>query len=447
MQPTGHNWNRNSRFAGVNSAIHIKWTYKMPSGGNASIVIGDDGTVFTKSYDLGGKPKYKIHAINPDGTLKWEYATAEELTHGTPVITKDKILMIPVGQKILNINTADGIATETILDNIYPNEPVLDSDGSYYLSGPAGRLAAYNSDGTQKWKSTFAIGSSPGYLSLSDTGSLIFKASGNLYSYDTKSGTKLWEFTGINSDYNKSSPALSKDGTIYVTGAEGFVYAINPNGTLKWKFAVDSTSSYKNVIDPIVGSDGTVYAVNGTKNLYAINPDGTLKWKFDTNSARVSPILDSNGIIYIGAGTNLIAVNAEGLQQWSIQLDSIPTSAPAIAEDGTIYIATNNGTVYAIGGEVIGMEPTEPPVDPEPPVEPVGERAIFVITLNNGTEKEYDLSMQEVQEFISWYEGRAAGSGPVTFAINKHNNNKGPFKQRQDYIVFDKIITFEVNEY
>jgi len=55
--------------------------------------------------------------------------------------------------------------------------------------------------------------------------------------------------------------------------------------------------------------------------------------------------------------------------------------------------------------------------------------------------------MQELQQFISWYEGRATGTGPITFAINKHDNNKGPFKQRQDYIVFDKIITFEVNEY
>ena len=37
--------------------------------------------------------------------------------------------------------------------------------------------------------------------------------------------------------------------------------------------------------------------------------------------------------------------------------------------------------------------------------------AIFVIMLNNGTEKEYDLSMNEVNAFIAWYEGREAGKG------------------------------------
>ncbi|WP_217556124.1 hypothetical protein [Paenibacillus sp. GbtcB18] len=82
-----------------------------------------------------------------------------------------------------------------------------------------------------------------------------------------------------------------------------------------------------------------------------------------------------------------------------------------------------------------------------PPVEESGNSAILVITLNNGTEKEYDLSMNEVNAFIAWYEGRAAGKGPVMFAIDKHENNKGPFKNRKDYILYDKIITFEVNAY
>ncbi|MFD7523796.1 fibronectin type III domain-containing protein [Paenibacillus chitinolyticus] len=82
-----------------------------------------------------------------------------------------------------------------------------------------------------------------------------------------------------------------------------------------------------------------------------------------------------------------------------------------------------------------------------PPVEESGDSAILVITLNNGTEKEYDLSMNEVNAFIAWYEGRAAGKGPVMFAIDKHENNKGPFKNRKDYILYDKIITFEVNAY
>ncbi|MNL66964.1 hypothetical protein D3C87_1915040 [compost metagenome] len=74
-------------------------------------------------------------------------------------------------------------------------------------------------------------------------------------------------------------------------------------------------------------------------------------------------------------------------------------------------------------------------------------RAILTVTLNTGLEKEFDLSMAEVNSFISWYETKAAGTGTTSFAIDKHDNNKGPFKSRKEYVIFDKILTFEVNEY
>lgn len=76
-----------------------------------------------------------------------------------------------------------------------------------------------------------------------------------------------------------------------------------------------------------------------------------------------------------------------------------------------------------------------------------GNRAIMVVTMNTGLEKEFDLSMIEVEEFISWYESKQAGSGKASYAINRHDNNKGPFNNRKDYVLFDKILTFEVSEY
>ncbi|WP_162636799.1 hypothetical protein [Paenibacillus odorifer] len=91
-----------------------------------------------------------------------------------------------------------------------------------------------------------------------------------------------------------------------------------------------------------------------------------------------------------------------------------------------------------------------PTVTPKPtatPEQPSGDRAILTVTLINGTEKEYDLPMSEVEVFLNWYDARDAGRGPGLYAIDKHTNNKGPFNKRKDYVVFDKILTFEVSEY
>jgi hypothetical protein len=81
------------------------------------------------------------------------------------------------------------------------------------------------------------------------------------------------------------------------------------------------------------------------------------------------------------------------------------------------------------------------------PEQASGNRAILVVTMTNGLEKEFDLSMKEVNDFISWYEGKQAGTGSASYAINKHDNNKGPFSSRKDYMLYDRILTFEVSEY
>ena len=87
---------------------------------------------------------------------------------------------------------------------------------------------------------------------------------------------------------------------------------------------------------------------------------------------------------------------------------------------------------------------TEQPSEPE---QPSGNRAIMVVTMTTGLEKEFDLSMKEVNDFISWYEAKQAGSGKASYAIDKHENNKGPFSSRKDYILYDRVLTFEVSEY
>ena len=77
---------------------------------------------------------------------------------------------------------------------------------------------------------------------------------------------------------------------------------------------------------------------------------------------------------------------------------------------------------------------------------PSGSRVLLVITMVNGLEKEYDLSGSEYAQFVSWYDAKANGTGPNRYTFNK-TWNMGPFKARTENVVFDKIITFDANEY
>jgi hypothetical protein len=143
---------------------------------------------------------------------------------------------------------------------------------------------------------------------------------------------------------------------------------------------------------------------------------------------------------------------------WSPEasLKQARSGAGAITLGGQIYVIGGSQSTLAnspvntieIFGKIDGSTP-EPAPTPEPtdPSLPTGDRAILVVTMTTGLEKEFDLSMKEVNDFISWYEGKQAGSGSASYAINKHDNNKGPFSSRKDYMLYDRILTFEVSEY
>lgn len=159
-------------------------------------------------------------------------------------------------------------------------------------------------------------------------------------------GTIKWTFEGVS-----GHPALGTDGTIYVPGEEE-LFAINPDGTEKWKFELgDLVGGF-----PSVATDGTVYILGkkeydpsiGEKTcaLYAINPDGTLKWAFTPEPGVTSgggQTIAADGTIYVYFG-DLFAINPDGTEKWRFSCKGV---YPVIAADGTVY-AGGYATLYAI---------------------------------------------------------------------------------------------------
>ncbi len=125
-------------------------------------------------------------------------------------------------------------------------------------------------------------------------------------------GLEKWTFaTGL---FIASSPAIAKDGTIYVGSYDNSLYAINADGTKKWSFPTQNSIWSS----PAIGADGTIYVGSLDGQLYAINPDGTQKWIFATRGEIYSsPAIDANGVIYFGSYDQYVyAVNPDGSQRW-----------------------------------------------------------------------------------------------------------------------------------
>lgn len=181
-------------------------------------------------------------------------------------------------------------------------------------------------------------------------------AHGGMSPYDTShvDGTVLWEFQA--GAAIESSPVIGEGGTIYFGCHDGFLYAVNPDGTVKWKFDAgppildERWGGSKSIMaTPAVAKDGTVYVYSSANYMFAVNPDGTEKWRFKVkwdNDFWSSPIIDGDGTIYIGSGRvedlpgykgGLFAVNPDGTEKWYYDVDNGITMPVSVAPDGTIY--------------------------------------------------------------------------------------------------------------
>jgi outer membrane protein assembly factor BamB len=131
------------------------------------------------------------------------------------------------------------------------------------------------------------------------------------------------------------------------------LYALKPDGTLKWSFPLDAGGDSP----PTVGDDGTIY-VGGWRNyvpsavdlnLYALNPDGTVKWAYKANGVVYTPVVGSDGTVYVRTGgATLNAIDSGGHEKWRAPVDIYMRSAPALASDGTVYVGTGQSTLSAL---------------------------------------------------------------------------------------------------
>jgi outer membrane protein assembly factor BamB len=231
--------------------------------------------------------------------------------------------------------------------------PIVGVDGTVYI-GAGGYLHAFSPGGAPLWR--LPVGTSFGTVLQAADGTLY--ATGATGTSNTVyqlwlDGTVLSRFTVTGSFISPLALALAADGTVYFgignsLGTGGVLYALTPNPltgrmTERWHLNTGFLAGSQPAVDPITGLIyfGS-YDVGGT--LYAVASSGTLLWRSETlGYINSSPSIDTDGTIYVGAGSGLYAVNPNGLVRWVYRTDGpINYSSPAIDVDGTVYVGAGD---------------------------------------------------------------------------------------------------------
>ncbi|MDR1120933.1 MAG: PQQ-binding-like beta-propeller repeat protein [Dysgonamonadaceae bacterium] len=165
---------------------------------------------------------------------------------------------------------------------------------------------------------------------------------GHLFAIDVVTGIIKWVFEISELTYGGGA-LVGPDGTIY-QGSDNAIYAVNPNGTQKWKLATSGAGALMRVRAFPAMYDGTLYCLSNSI-LYAINAEsGTERWtKPLPNGAGIGSALlvGRDGIIYAGTDKGLFAFTPDGDTQWSNTgaLLNVTESGSMAIDGNTIYAA------------------------------------------------------------------------------------------------------------
>ena len=167
-------------------------------------------------------------------------------------------------------------------------------------------------------------------------------------------GLEKWRRRGIRDGFGGANggPVIDNEGMIYYGDQDDYIYAVYPNGTMKWAY-----KTYMWILSaPALAEDGTLYVTSWDKRLYALNSTtGKLKWKLGALGGIISgsPAIGLDGAIYFGTVRDsnkgdIIAVNPNGTIKWHYETGNRIYSDPAIGDDGTIYIGSDDSYLYAM---------------------------------------------------------------------------------------------------
>jgi outer membrane protein assembly factor BamB len=328
------------------------YDFNQQLGSDGSVTLGLNGTVYTTGY--ASSSTGHVSAVNPRDPSD---------PTGETLLPRNARGYLPQSA-VLWTFFQEGVKFESRLPVFAPAEVVGEWGDTVYAVSIRGGLYALNAaTGVPRWSlelgTVFDFVGSPGNgneLAIDTDGTIYAAGDGKLFAIDDNgaSGSVRWT---VDLRGRPTNPVVSIDHTIYLTTTvDSSLYAVNPNGTVKWKVKVTQAGVSPGG-DPLLRKIGgvaldefydanppnalstTIY-VGVRRGVQAFRADGSLKWKFEdaTSGANVlnAPAIGADGIVY-GFNGRLFAVTDQNVPLWTVDVGG-SAATPAIGADGRLFV-------------------------------------------------------------------------------------------------------------
>jgi PQQ-like domain len=356
----GHDDQRTNRstFVGPSTPGTPKLLYDAGSPiGLENVTVTSDGKIVMSSCST------KVVAINPSGGVLWTFlfdGTYNESGYGLTASSDGRTLVsvndcpdIPGGQPMhfYSLN-ADGTLHWAVNQSGMYGSPAIASDGTIYQGDEFARISAYNpANGAVLWTTSLCCFGNRS-VALDSNGNLYIATDGGNYG-----STSLWSLTPTGSvrwsegTGNFVSVVIGPGDAIYAINTTGTLYCYHTDGSECWPGYNTGGSAGENSL--AVSSVGTVYAKT-SPGLFAVKPDGTSAWPSPFSpggdpALSPSAVVDGNGVIYVGFGDNVYALNPDESVRpgWPV---TVPSAGQiVVGGNGVLYVVSAGQKLYSIG--------------------------------------------------------------------------------------------------
>jgi outer membrane protein assembly factor BamB len=326
--------------------LELAWRFHPPNASSfhATPALSSDGSTVYLGFAAGGfnapgKATFyalKAPASGTDAQVVWTVDLGDARVMASPTVGPDGTIYVTNSAGQLFAIGADGsVRWRAQTGPAIKSAPALGADGTVYQPSSDGKMYAVSAQGQVKW--SFDFGEHLGPTPL-------------VTSQGTGPGGGGGGANGIGSG---ASPTVGPDGTIYIGANNSNMYAVAPDGSMKWLFEAERELAGI-WTTPCLSADGaTIYFGANKGGVYAVNTaNGSRRWQFPVyGSIYASSALDDRGVLYTGATVeHLYALDTtQGEPIWDLDVHNQVWSAPSIRPDGTLVIADRGGIVSVIG--------------------------------------------------------------------------------------------------
>lgn len=336
-------------------------------GKPSDLSLGPNGLFYLSSGN-------KLTVVDGYGRKLWETARTGGDKSGRPVFDARGSIFFPGASSVQEIKLNGGAGWNFTVYQDKSNKALLTfgPGGLLYLPLPSG-LYALETEGRLKWmmrqwdsgdvKRTQVLQGRE-VLACAGNDRAVFVVTGN----DSKGrgivavsgdGKVVWRYWL--GDVKEVNMAATPDGKLFVSvnpakierSSRGKVYAFDCDDGSKplWSYSV----GFNDLTAPTLSGHGLLYFCAGG-TVFALNQaDGREEWrKILSNSNTVTqPVVDEKTRrVYLGIDDKrLMAFDSQGRLDWTFNLDGKVACLPMLFSDGSLFVATDRGSLYKIKDE------------------------------------------------------------------------------------------------